>query len=110
VLPGAIIFFSVLSIIIPIWIFGNAKDRGKSNTEAFYWAIGGFFLQIIIIPIWFGVRPKIGSEGAGMCPTCKTILIRDPVCCPTCGHMFRDGVVDLSGGLDEEEEQQNISD
>jgi len=103
-LIGSIVLGACLLLIIPIWIFSNVLDRGKGNGEAALWAVGGFFLQIFIIPVWFSVRPQVGSEGAGMCPKCKEILIRESISCPTCGYMLMDGVVDLSGGMDSDGE------
>ncbi len=107
---GAYVFIFLAFVISPIWIYEDVKSRGMSTSSALKWAFAAFPLFIIVIPLWFCVRPKLGSEGAGMCPICKEILIRDPVCCPHCGHLVKEGVVDLSGveSFDDSEEDEGI--
>ena len=79
-----------------LWIYTNAKERGKDSRSALSWAFWTFFLGIIVIPLWFWIRPKGDSEGARLCPKCKEVLIRDPIYCPTCGLFLKDEVVDLT--------------
>lgn len=90
------LIFVAIVIITPFFLLYDTRKRGKGLVEACLWAIGGFLFTIIVLPVWFWVRPKTSDEGAGMCPKCKELLIREPAVCPNCGHVMGGGVVDLA--------------
>jgi hypothetical protein len=99
--PSISVIFAAIVIISPFFLFYDVRKRGRGTVEALLWAIGGFFFTIIVLPIWFWIRPKTADEGAGMCPICKELLIRSPKVCPHCGHILVGDVVDLSN-IDEQ--------
>jgi hypothetical protein len=91
-----------------IWIFIDARRRGKNVIVSLLWAIGTLNLFIIVFPIWFIVRPDNFNERTTMCPKCKAIYKGDPFSCSTCGYIMKDGVVNLSDMDDfKEDSSQN---
>lgn len=46
---------TIISIIVAVWIYGDANARGKSGIV---WGIFGFFFSLITLIVWLIVRPK----------------------------------------------------
>ena len=107
IIPSAGVIIFAIIIVTPFFLFYDTRKRGKSFGEGLLWAVGGFLFTIVVLPVWFWIRPKTADEGAGMCPKCKELLVRDPKVCPTCGHVLVGEVVELS--MTESEDSLNNS-
>lgn len=62
----------LFSIIVAVWVFSDARSRGKDNGVAFGWFLGTLFLLMVFLPIWLIVRPKSYP---------KTLLVEEPARC-----------------------------
>lgn len=83
----------VISLVIAIWIYKDAKERGKNAT---LWAIFGFVFSIIALIIWLVARPSIDKvpetkTTERVCPNCGRVIPMDARICPYCGRKFEEG-------------------
>ncbi|HHV80499.1 TPA: zinc ribbon domain-containing protein [bacterium] len=79
---------------IAIWVYSDAKKRGKSRGSAFLWFLGTFLLLIVFLPIWLITRPKLLGElpitrSPQLCPYCGKYYEGNPSYCPNCGHELK---------------------
>ena len=88
--------FYMLLIIVCFWIFIDAIKRGEGKFKALLWAVGSYFLFFIVIPVWIWKRPNFYVKSKSFCPKCHETYKGKPVCCPHCGYMFSEEVVELS--------------
>ncbi len=87
----------ILGIIIAsIWIYFDARKRGENFIKSLLWSVGTLFLSVFVFPVWFWIRPNFMKEKENLCHECNEIYKGKPACCPTCGHVFLDGIVDQS--------------
>jgi hypothetical protein len=92
----------IIAILLCIWIYKDAEQRGKSGV---LWVLililGSLFFSfiglIIIIIIWLAVRPPIGGEQASgsvnrerRCPNCGRVIPNDARVCPYCSKNFQE--------------------
>ena len=87
-----VVFDLIISLIIAIWIYKDAKERGKNCTA---WAIVGFVLSIIGLIIWLLVRPSIKDVAESKptdrrCPNCGRVIPMDARVCPYCSKKFEE--------------------
>lgn len=80
----------IISIIASIWVYNDAKKRGKSSSSAFWWALGTLLIWIIFLPIWLIKRPKSEDEivyvnTPKLCSHCGKYYEGNPIYCPNCG-------------------------
>lgn len=80
-----------IAFIVALWVFSDAKARGKSGGSAFLWFLGTFILLIIFLPLWLIVRPKLSSEFVvtekpKLCAHCGKYYEGIPSFCPNCGE------------------------
>lgn len=80
----------IIAFFIAIWVFSDAKERGKTGGVAFLWFLGTFAILIIFLPLWLIVRPKKQSEvmiidKPKLCVHCGKYYESDPSFCPNCG-------------------------
>lgn len=85
-----VVFDLIISLIIAIWIYKDAKEREKNSTA---WAIIGFVFNIIGLIIWLLVRPSIKEvtklkTSDRRCPHCGRIIPIDARVCPYCSKQF----------------------
>ena len=86
----------ILNVGIMIWIFIDAKKREYETDYAFLWVLGRLWFGPIALGVWIVVRPKFVSESAKLCPSCREWYEKDPALCPHCGHILKEGIVDIS--------------
>ncbi|MEN2984185.1 MAG: hypothetical protein ABDH25_04075 [Dictyoglomaceae bacterium] len=84
----------LISIISAIWVYKDAKRRGKVGSSAFWWAFGTFLIWIIFLPLWLIERPKLPHEISSndlpkLCPHCGKYYDGNPFYCPYCGKKLR---------------------
>lgn len=80
----------LFALAIAVWVFSDAKSRGKSTSSSFLWSLGTFLLLIVFLPIWLVVRPKLSSEFKAtekpkLCAHCGRYYEGLPSFCPNCG-------------------------
>jgi len=85
-----VVFDLVISIVIAIWMYKDANERGKNGA---LWGIFGFVLNIIALIIWLIVRPSISEKpitkiSDRRCPSCERIIPEDARVCPYCSKKF----------------------
>jgi uncharacterized membrane protein len=86
----------LIALIVAIWVYSDAKKRGKSSGSAFLWFLGTFLLLIVFLPIWLITRPKLPSElpttsTPQLCVHCGKYYEGNPSYCPNCGHELKRG-------------------
>ena len=83
------IVYLIIPLIVSIWVYSDAKKRGKSDGSAFVWALGVFLLLIIFLPIWLLSRPRLPEEicakNPQLCTHCGKYYEGLPLFCPNCG-------------------------
>ena len=89
-----------IAILIPmlaaIWVFMDAKEKGRSEGQALLWAIGTFMALIIFLPLWLFVRWQEGqtrnAKHVYVCPFCHNSFRNIPRAryCPYCGQTLDD--------------------
>lgn len=87
-----IILDLVISIVIAIWMYKDAIERGKNGAV---WGVIGFCLNIIGLIIWMLVRPSRGEKPSTKtsdrrCPACGRIIPEDARACPYCAKKFQE--------------------
>jgi hypothetical protein len=93
----------LIALAVGCWVYTDARKRGKSATEAFFWCLGVALLMIVCLPIWLVTRPKLPEEqGAGavagvsstprLCAHCGKYYAGDPAFCPNCGGRVKGAV------------------
>ena len=94
------VFIILACILIPaasVWVYFDAKKRGKQDREALWWAAGTMFLIVFIFPAWLWSRPNFERENEFLCPECNEVYRGKKIACPHCGYMVvQDEIVDLS--------------
>jgi hypothetical protein len=104
-LTACLIFFLIpfiIAILFCIWIYKDAEKRGKSGAV---WVLllivasifGSFIGFLIVIIVWFLIRPPIGSvpqqaapSSDRRCPNCGRVIPMDAKVCPYCGKKFEE--------------------
>ncbi len=87
---GVILYF-IISLVIGIWMYKDADERGKSGAV---WFIIGLLWGIIGLIIWFIIRPKTYKEKTEKrevtrtCPNCGRNIPEDARTCPYCSKKF----------------------
>jgi hypothetical protein len=103
------LFIILICIGIPlsaVFVYFDAKKRGKRDREALWWAAGTLFLVIFVLPAWLWSRPNFQVETDFLCPECKEVYRGKRISCPNCGYMVvEDEITDLSGPEDEDEKK-----
>ena len=94
----------VIGFLMGIWVFTDARKRGVTNGIAFLCFLGTTVLGVIALIVWFIVRPELIRESVTACPKCRGFYHGSPVVCPNCGHILREGVIDLSSNESENSE------
>ena len=86
----------LIALIVGIWVYSDAKKRGKSSGSAFGWFLGTFLLLIVFLPIWLITRPKLPTELPAtsrpkLCIHCGKYYDGNPSYCPNCGKKIDRG-------------------
>jgi len=92
------VFFFVIWIVIVIWVYRDAEQRGESGV---LWLLIVLLTGIIGLIIWLILRPPIGgkkelhgvnasSKTDRTCPNCGRNIPFDSRICPYCGKKFND--------------------
>jgi len=87
---GTLIAIAIL-VIATVWVYRDARQRGKSAGSAFWWSLGTAALLIVFLPLWLLTRPRLPEERAGasvprLCIHCGKYYDGNPSFCPNCGH------------------------
>jgi len=90
----------IIAILLAIWIYKDAEERGKSGA---LWAVLliivsiliPFFIGLILVSvIWLAIRPPIGGKKEASserrCPNCGRIIPDDARVCPYCSKKFEE--------------------
>jgi len=90
----------LVAILIPIlaavWVFMDARQKGRTEGQALLWAFGTFMALIIFLPLWLFVRWQEGqtkhSKHVQVCPYCHYSFknIERARYCPNCGQALSD--------------------
>jgi len=85
----------LIPLIVAIWVYSDARKRGKSNLSAFLWSLSVFLLLIVFLPIWLITRPKLPGELPSvnlpqLCIYCGRYYEGTPHYCPNCGHKLKE--------------------
>ena len=86
-----LVIYSIISVMIGIWMLKDADRRGKNGVA---WFIIGLVLSILGLIIWFIMRPKTyqdktgGKEAERTCPNCGRVIPEDARTCPYCSKKF----------------------
>jgi len=54
----------LIPLIVGVWVFLDAKSRGKDLSGALLWGGGTFLLLIIVLPLWLLLRPPISGSSS----------------------------------------------
>jgi len=81
----------LVALLAALWVFSDARSRGKGRFESLLWLIGTLLLLIIFLPLWLFVRPQksygISVLGkAALCAHCGKYYEGVPAFCPNCGE------------------------
>ena len=83
----------LISILIPLlaalWVFIDAKEKGRSRGQAILWAFGTFMALIIFLPLWLFVRwREVQPKNTQLCSFCRSSFKEIPRAryCPYCGQ------------------------
>jgi energy-coupling factor transporter transmembrane protein EcfT len=84
---------ALITFFIALWVFSDARSRGKSNGVSFLWFVGTWFLVILFSPLWLFVRPSkfyIDSsiDKSRNC-VCGRSYEGSPAFCQNCGNSLR---------------------
>lgn len=85
---------ALIAFFAGLWVFSDARSRGKSNGGAFLWLLGTWIILIVFLPLWLFVRPKKTFEVSvvdkpTMCVSCGKYYEGTPAFCPNCGESLR---------------------
>ena len=47
-----------IAAIVGMWVVSDARSRGKDAMAAIFWGIGAMMIMIVVLPMWFLLRPK----------------------------------------------------
>lgn len=106
---------SVAMLILTLaafWVFMDVKEKGRSEGQALFWAIGTFMALIIFLPLWLLVRWQSDQKkySPQVCPSCRSSFKLMPRAhyCPFCGysldHFDRSQSIDIECKKDGQEE------
>ena len=93
----------LIPLLVGVWVFLDARSRGKDISGAILWGVGTFLILIIVLPLWLLLRPPLASASSRysrqsaqqlnpkeqqlLCTHCqKAIEIKDALFCPYCGQ------------------------
>ena len=89
-----------VAILIPIlaalWVFMDARQKGRTEGQSLLWAFGTFMALIIFLPLWLFVRWQEGqtkqTKNVYVCPYCHYSFknIERARYCPYCGQALSD--------------------
>ena len=54
----------LIPLLVGVWVFLDAKSRGKDLSGAMLWGFGTFLLLIIVLPLWLLLRPRAGGASS----------------------------------------------
>lgn len=54
----------LIPLLVGVWVFLDAKSRGKDLSGAMLWGFGTFLLLIIVLPLWLLLRPPQGEASS----------------------------------------------
>ncbi len=84
----------VIGALVAMWVYSDAKKRGKSSGDATIWAVGTLLCCIPVLVVWLFMRPKLPLEARviivqppGLCIHCGKYYEGKPRHCPNCGQM-----------------------
>lgn len=87
----------LIAMLIPmlaaLWVFMDAKEKGRSEGQALLWAFGTFMALIIFLPLWLFVRWQSDQKkNLRICPSCRGSFKEIPKAryCPYCGYPLED--------------------
>lgn len=100
---------AILGALAAIWVFTDARKRGRETGTALLWTVGVFFMLIIFLPLYliFGrkIKPRpvppaqlpdnvIDVDSSAVittvnCPMCASQVNEDYKICPHCGYTLR---------------------
>lgn len=88
------IIAALIAFFVGLWVFSDARSRGKSNGGAFLWLLGTWIILIVFLPLWLFVRPKKTYEVSvidkpTMCVSCGKYYEGTPAFCSNCGGSLR---------------------
>jgi len=66
-----------MAAVVGMWVVSDARSRGKDSIAAILWGIGAMLLMIVVLPLWFVLRPK-----ATVTPTSSTRVPPKPAPSP----------------------------
>ena len=102
-----------VSFLIPLlagfWVYVDAKERGRTEGQAFLWGLGTFLALIIFLPLWLFIRWKDDHEKKLICSSCKRSFKDIPWAsfCPYCGSRLEDKDTGLEVKKDEENRMED---
>lgn len=103
----------LISFLIPLlagfWVYVDAKERGRTDGQAFLWALGTFLALIIFLPLWFYIRWRDDKEKKILhCMSCKRSFKDIPWAsyCPYCGSKIED--TERSVEIEEKKDKDNM--
>ena len=85
-------FIAMLILMLAsIWVFIDARDKGRSEGQALLWALGTIMALIIFLPLWLFVRSQ-GTQPkySRTCSFCRHSFGDIPKAryCPYCGSIL----------------------
>ena len=54
----------LIPLLVGVWVFLDAKSRGKDFSGAMLWGFGTFLLLIIVLPLWLLLRPPLSGASS----------------------------------------------
>ncbi len=52
-------FALFLTAMVALWVVNDARTRGVNAWSAFWWGFGTLMALIVVLPMWFILRPKL---------------------------------------------------
>lgn len=93
------LFGLMIGGMVGLWVYSDARKRGKEKGEAAAWGLVTWMVLIIALPCWLLTRPKLASDlalpikvaAAVLCKNCGKYYeaVNNPAFCPNCGGQLR---------------------
>ena len=113
----------LIPLLVGVWVFLDARSRGKDVSGALLWGMGTFLILIIVLPLWLLLRPPIAKSSVSnkysrmrvqnldseeqklFCTHCQKSIegVEDALFCPYCGQQLSHKTTPITIEADQDE-------